>query len=168
MQLEPASSDFRHEYATALAAAGRVDEAITNERIVLAANPNFVFAHIVLGEATALKSGIAAMGRELEPVPPLRDIARAMMKFDGSPGSRAAIVQPITALRSSNPGLDAGRKGWLLAVIGEEDKALDAFDIAIRLRSPGGVSALQFPTVRKALGASPRYQALLNRVGFTR
>ena len=75
-------------------------------------------------------------------------------------------MRAIAALQSSNPGLDAARKGLLLAVIGERDKALDAFEIAIGLRSPGGVSALQFPTVRKALGALPRYQALVQRVGL--
>ncbi len=168
VQLDPASSDFRHVYATALTAAGRLDEAITNERILLVSTPNYLFAHIGLAELAALKSGIPAMGRAFEPIAAMSGIRRAMMSFDGSPGSKAAIVRAIAALQSSNPGLDAARKGWLLAVIGENDKALDAFDVAIRLRSPGGVSALQFPTVRKALGASPRYRALLQRVGFTR
>jgi len=164
LRLEPASWLFRHTYAVALTESGRLDEAVANERIVLAANPSFVFAYVWLGEIAALKGSITGMGRELEPVGPLSDIARAMMKFDGSPASRAAIVSAITSLRSPNVGLDASRKGWLLAAIGERNAALDAFDVALRFRS--GPAALQFPTVRKALGALPRYQAMLQRAGI--
>ena len=166
VQLDPASSDFRHVCATALAATGRLDDAISNDRMVLASTPTYLFARIGLADVAALKSGIPAMGRELLALAPMSGIGRAMMKFDGTAGSKAEIVRAIAALQSSNPGLDVARKGWLLAVIGEQDKALDAFEIAIRVRSPGGVSAQQFPTVRKALGASPRYQALVKRVGL--
>ena len=76
--------------------------------------------------------------------------------------------EAISAIRSSNPGLDAARRGWLYAAIGEVERALPEFETAIRLRSPGGLSALQFPTVQRALGSSPRYKALLRTAGLAK
>jgi serine/threonine protein kinase/tetratricopeptide (TPR) repeat protein len=168
VQLEPASASVRHTYATTLAYVGRLDDAVASERVALTLSPNYIFSHIWLGEIAALRRDYATMGREFQLVPPLAEIGRALERMNATPASRQAVVRAIGAIQSANPGLDAGRKGWLYAAIGEVDLALPAFESAIRSRSPGGLSALQFPTVQRALGASPRYQALLRAAGVRR
>ena len=166
VQLEPASPSIRHAMAAALTYRGRLDEAIATERVALTLDPNYIFSHIWLGEIAGLKGDFATMGREFQQVQPLMAIGRGLRVMNASPASRRPVVQAIGAIASPNPGLDAARKGWLYAAIGEVDRALAEFEVAIRLRSPGGLSALQFPSVHRALGSSPRYQALLRTAGI--
>ncbi len=168
VQLEPASPDMRNTYAHVLASTGRLDEAVASERVALALKPDFIFAHIFLGEIAGIRHDYVTMGREFQFVGPLADIGRALVSMNASAASRLPVIQAIGALQSANPGLDAGRRGWLYAAIGEVDLALTEFETAIRLRSPGGLSALQFPTVRRALGGSPRYAAMLRTAGIAK
>ncbi len=165
VQLEPASASMRHTYAHALTLSGRLDDAVAAERVALTLSPNFVFPYIWLGEIAAIRRDFATMGREFQHVPPLTELGRALVAMDASPASKRAVIQAISALNSANPGLDAGRKGWLFAAIGEVDLALSEFEAAVSVRAGG---ALQFPTVRRALGSSPRYQAMLRTVGVAR
>ncbi|MBL0171763.1 MAG: protein kinase [Gemmatimonadaceae bacterium] len=166
VQLEPASAGVRHTYATALTFSGRLDDAAASERIALTLSPTYLFAHIWLGEIAGMKRDFATMGREFQLVPPLAEIGRALVTMNATPASKRPVIQAIGAIRSYNPGLDAARKGWLYAAIGEVNRAMPEFETAIRLRSPGGLSALQFPTVQRALGSLPRYQALLRTAGI--
>jgi serine/threonine-protein kinase len=165
VQLEPASADVRHAYATALVYSGRLDEAVTSERVALTLSPGYIFPHVFLGEIAAIRRDFAAMGREFQLVPPLADIGRALVAMDAAPRSRRAVIQAIGAITSSNPGLDAARKGWLYAAIGEVDLALLEFDAAVRARAIG---SLLFPSVRRALASSPRYHAMLRTTGLVR
>jgi tetratricopeptide (TPR) repeat protein len=166
VQLEPASPGVRHAYASALAFNGRLDDAAGSERVALTLSPTYLFAHIWLGEIAAMKRDYAEMGREFQLVPPLAEVGRALVTMNTAPPSKPAVIQAIGAIRSSNSGLDAARKGWLYAAIGEVDLALTEFEAAIRHAS--GVSALQFPTVQRALGSSPRYKALLRTAGLAK
>ncbi len=166
VQLEPASAPVRHTYASALAFIGRLDDAAASERVALTLSPAFFFAHIWLGEIAAMKRDFVTMGREFQLVPALAEIGRALVKMDSSAASRRPVIQAISAIRSSNPGLDDARKGWLYAAIGEKDLSLKEFETAIRHAS--GLSALQFPTVQRALRSSPRYQALLRTAGLSK
>jgi tetratricopeptide (TPR) repeat protein len=168
VQLEPASPGMRDTYAQALTAVGRLDDAVASERVALTLKPNYVYAQIWLAEIAGLRGDLAGMGREFQRLPPMAEAGRAIEAFARSPTAKPDALRAIGAIKSPNPGLDAARQGWLYAVIGDIDRSLAAFDIAIRSRSPGGLSALQFPTVRRALGASPRYQALLRSAGLGR
>ena len=168
VQLEPASAGMRHTYASALTYVGRLDDAVASERVALTLSPDYVFSHIWIGEIAALRRDYATMGREFQRVPPLAEVGRALESMAAAPTAKRDVLRAIGAIRSTNAGLDAARHGWLYAVVGEVDLALAEFDIAIRSRSPGGVSAMQFPTVQRALGASPRYQALLRSAGLGR
>ena len=165
VQLDPASAGVRHAYAWALTFSGRLDEAAASERAVLTLSPTYVFAHIGLVEIAAMKRDYATMGREFLMVPPLAALGRALLLMNTTPASKRQVIQAISAIRSSNPGLDAARKGWLYATIDEVDLALPEFETAIRFRA---LSALQFPTVQRALGSSPRYKALLRTAGLAK
>ena len=168
VQLDPASPSVRSTYAGALAASGRLEDAAASQRVALTLSPTYFFAHIGLGEIAGMKRDFATMGREFQLVPPLAAIGRALVMMNETPVSKQPAIEAIRAIRSSNPGLDAARRGWLYAAIGEVELAFPEFDTAIRLRSPGGLSALQFPTVQRALGSSPRYKALLRTAGLAR
>ena len=168
VQLDPASPGARSTYAAALAASGRFDDAAASQRVALTLSPTYLFAHIGLGEIAGMKRDFATMGREFQLVPPLADIGRALVTVNETSASKRPAIRAISAIRSSNPGLDAARRGWLYAAIGEVERALPEFETAIRLRSPGGLSALQFPTVQRALGSSPRYKALLRTAGLAK
>ncbi len=166
VQLEPASPSVRHNYASALAMGGRLDDAIASERVALTLNPTYIFSRIWLGEIAAMKGDFGTMGRELGSVPALSEIGRALTVMSTSSASRLSVIQAIGAIKSPNVGLDAARKGWLYAAIGEVDLALAEFESAIRLRY--GPSALQFPSVKRALGSSPRYTAMMRTVGLAK
>lgn len=49
---------------------------------------------------------------------------------------------------------------------GETDRALTAIEEAVELRAPSARSVVRFPSVRKVLGAEPRYQALVAGMGL--
>ena len=163
VQLEPASAGVRHQYAVALTHAGRLDDAVAAERVALTLQSDFIFAHVWLAEIAAIRGDLHAMGRELTNLP-LAPVGRAMLVMGTDPASRHAVVQAIKGITSPNAGLDAARQGWLFAAIGETGLALDAFEVATQ--GPSGISALQFPSVARALGNLPRYQALLRKAGL--
>ena len=165
VQLEPASADVRHTYATTLAYSGRLDDAVTADRVALTLSPGSVFPHVWLGEIAAVRRDFTAMGREFQLVPPLAEVGRALMVMNASPASRRAVIAAIAAIKSSNPGLDVARRGWLYAAIGEVELALPELEAAVRERAIG---SLVFPSVRRALAASPRYQVMLRTTGLAK
>ena len=168
VQLEPASAAMRSDYADALTAVGRLDEAVASERVAMTFIPNYTYARIGLAEIAALRRDLAGMGREFQQLGQMAAVGRSLEAFATSPAAKPELLRAIAAIRSPHPGLDAARQGWLYAAIGDVDRSLAAFDIAVKGRSAGGLSALQFPSVQRALGSSPRYQALLRSAGLGR
>lgn len=166
LQLEPGSRDVLDAYATSLTYLGRLDEAVEFARRALALDSTYVFAHIWLAEIAALRNDLPTMGKEFGYIGPMKEVRRVLGLLGTDAASRQNAVAAIKAIQSPNPGLDAARQGWLFAVIGELSLSLDSFERAFRSESPGGLSALQFPTVQRALQASPRYRALLKTAGI--
>ena len=163
VQLEPASAGLRAAYAVALTYVGRLDDAVAAQQVALTLRPDFFVARVWLAEIAAIRGDLHAMGRELTKLS-LAPVGRAMMAMGTDASSRRAVVQAIKGIKSPNAGLDAARQGWLFAVIGETGLALDAFEAATQGGS--GISALQFPSVQRALGKLPRYQALVRNAGL--
>jgi serine/threonine-protein kinase len=168
LALEPASAYLHHELATALTYTGQYEAADSSERRALALSPDFIFARVWMAELARLRGGVPEMGRALTQIPPIAAIGTTLSTMQPGNGSLEAGIAAIKRIKSPNPGLDAARQGWLLSAVGDTAGSLEAFERAVQLRSPGGVSALQFPSVERTLREQPRYQELLRTVGIVR
>ena len=165
--LEPTAPAYRHQLASILMGLGRYDEAEAQEREALSLEPNYPIP-VGLVEIAALRHDTVSMAKELQflPMAAVGAVGRALDTYMRDHGRKAEVRAAIAAIRSPNPGLDAGIQGWLYANVGEPDLALDALERSLTIRSPPGMSALTFPSVRRALGGSERYRTMLSAIGL--
>jgi TolB-like protein len=167
--LDPVTPVVRAELAEALAYARRFDEAIASMRDVVAANPSWVTGYFGLGDiylwAGRYDDAAAAFGQGLEmsgvdPGP----IGVVMKALTGEVAGAEAVAVMGYVEEWHGPQTAAE----LLAGLGEVDLAFEALQRAWETRDHHHPLRIQSEPLLDALRDDPRYDAMVERLGFSR
>jgi len=166
VSLDPLSLLYNNYLGTALIWAGHTEEALRQLDRVLSIDPTFATAHVnksgayaVLGDWDAVAEALRAYGR----LPPqLVDLLYAAL-IDRK--NNAELLSYVDQLPPQAIAALASTLGYLLPVIGENQRALDMIEMAIAGHAGHMVIALDFPLMAP-LQDEPRFQALRREMGL--
>lgn len=149
--------------------AGRFDEAIAGFLRALELEPEFALSHFVLSVSYAWKQLPEKAFAELEKargfaVP--TELGRGMiLALTGKPDEARRALEPFRDTRVTGPA--AFFLGWVYAVLGDHDDAMQWLEEAYRQRASLLVTLAVRPGF-ETIQSDPRFQDLLRRVGLAR
>jgi serine/threonine-protein kinase len=165
--LDPLAFAIGNDLAVALECAGRYDESIDSARQTLRNDPKFVYAHVPLGIALAMKGDSNGAIAEFEQA--IRTLGRGgwilgpmgyALARAGRKEEAANIAREIEA--ADGPGVQLAH---VYAALGDKPRALDALERAYAQR----IVDLNFMAVDPMLAslrAEPRFLTLKGRMGL--
>ncbi|MEQ1606510.1 MAG: tetratricopeptide repeat protein [Pyrinomonadaceae bacterium] len=169
-QLDPLSMTIASNTGWALYIAGRLDEAETQIRQVLARDPNYPRAHLVLGEI-ALERGkydqaIAAFQKSKQLAgDPLTDMAIGHVFGVAGRSAEARKIAAELEAKVMKKEVSAFLPAVVYAGLDEKDKAFYWLERAYQERS-NWLTLIKVGRRLKNLHGDPRFDDLLKRVGF--
>jgi len=169
-QLDPLSNTIASNTAWALYIAGRLDEAEAQIRQVLARDPNFARAHLVLGEIYLERGkydlAIASFqnSRQLAG-DPLTDMAIGHAYGVAGRSAEAKKVAAELEAKVMKKEVSAFLPAVVYAGLNEKDKSFYWLERAYQERS-NWLTLLKVGRRMKNLHGDPRFDDLLKRVGF--
>ncbi len=169
-QLDPLSNTIASNTAWALYIAGRLDEAETQIRQVLARDPNFARAHLVLGEIYLERGkydlAIASFqnSRQLAG-DPLTDMAIGHAYGVAGRSAEAKKIAAELEAKVMKKEVSAFLPAVVYAGLNEKDKSFYWLERAYQERS-NWLTLLKVGRRMKNLHGDPRFDDLLKRIGF--
>jgi serine/threonine-protein kinase len=164
LELAPTDPGRRTALADRLRTVGREGEAVAQLNEALRLEPENVSPHITLADIHGTHGDLAKMADELELLRNTPRLVQGLRDWVRGSGAKAVVIREIDAIATPNPGLDAARKAWLFANIGEHTRSIDALELSVSSRAPSAISVLRMPSAVKALASEPRYRALAVRI----
>jgi len=169
-QLDPLSNTIATNAAWALYIAGRLDESELQIRQVLARDPNFARAHLVLGEIYSERGkydlAIAAFQKSKGLAgDPLTDMAIGyVLAVAGRQGEARKVASELEA-KVMTKQVSAFLPATVYAGLDDKDKAFYWFERAYQERS-NWLTQIKVGRRLKNLHGDPRFDDLLKRIGF--
>ncbi|REJ79311.1 MAG: hypothetical protein DWQ47_00795 [Acidobacteria bacterium] len=165
-ELEPLSLVINRNYANTLYFAGRYKEAEEQARKTAEMDAGFSEAAFVLGLSLAMQEKFSEAIDVMEKAKADGDkqIEVYLGMVHGLAGSEAQARRSAEAVLSGDR-INEARLAMLYAAIGENSRALDLLDTAFEKKSIHLLFATADPILNK-LKNEPRYQALLERIGY--
>jgi len=165
--LDPLSFAIGNDLALALVCAGRYDESIASARQTLRSDPTFAYAHVILGDALAMKGEFAAAIAEFDQATQKLgrgDWILGEMGYTLARAGKKAEAESIAREIESDDGPGV-QLAHVYAALGDKARALDALDHSYAQR----IVDLNFMAVDPMLATlrtEPRFLALKARLGL--